>query len=320
MTRFILRGLAAALLVLATSAALIAQTEPRMNPRTAQQLDVPVQVVTDTVTYADHNVDICALEDDGIFFGASDESYDIEFGCAYSRPGNISYNPRNGRSPMSFRAINFVQGDLTHIQMWVGPLKTDVDGRLRFSLNTTRDFSDYSGYPEYMGYDLQIRLVSQAQDTFLVYTRDLHTNGQPQWQSFVATLVPGEYYLLLDDWDPRATDWGTALDLDELFAQRAHYNVSRDDKPSNAGSNLRVWPNPSRGQVQYEINLDQPGHLEMTLYNSVGQQVAVLADGQVSAGRYTQRVDHLDLPAGVYLLRAQLPDGTVTTRSLTVVR
>ena len=304
-----LRSLAVAIL-LTQSTTVTAQSEPPMNPRPAEQLDVPVQVVTDTVTYPARPINfICPLEDQGVFFGASDPAFNIELGCSEAYPSNgWVYNHRNGRVPVTFSAINFVEGDLTHIQMWVGPLKTGVDGRLRFSLNTTRDFSDYSGYPEYAGYDFQIRAVSQS-DTLTIYTRDLHTNGQPQWQSFVATLPPGEYRLLLDDWDPRATDWSTTLDLDELYAQRAHFHVATHDQPAEDDLMLQTWPNPV--VAGNSLNLEGLGPVdEWVMRDALGRRVAV--------GHGSSRVPTRGLLPGVYVVA--LRDDPSRYARFTVVR
>ena len=71
-------------------------------------------------------------------------------------------------------------------------------------------------------------------------------------------------------------------------------------------SGLRLYPNPTTGTVQL---VSEARPTRVTWYNLLGQQVAVPAAG-------TATYDLSALPAGLYLVRVQLPDGRVLMRRL----
>ena len=146
-----------------------------------------------------------------------------EFACGYTRPGRASYNPLNPLEPQAVLAINSIDLDLTYMRMWVGYLRLEPGQRLRFSLRTSRDFSDYSPFPQYDGHDFQIwvRYVGEP-DSLLIYSRDQHTNGQPRMLSFEATLdADRDFVLTFNVWDPTRTHGATFVDLSELWQFRS---------------------------------------------------------------------------------------------------
>ena len=55
------------------------------------------------------------------------------------------------------------------------------------------------------------------------------------------------------------------------------------------------------------------------MFDAVGRQVAVLADGEVPAGEQSVELDASALAAGVYIVRLEVEAG-VLTRVVTVVR
>ncbi len=67
------------------------------------------------------------------------------------------------------------------------------------------------------------------------------------------------------------------------------------------------------------FGLDEEGEVSLVVFNSVGQQVAVLASGHHGAGTHDATFDASALPAGVYIYRLST-DGTVQSGRLSVVR
>ncbi|HYE57063.1 MAG TPA: T9SS type A sorting domain-containing protein, partial [Rhodothermales bacterium] len=59
--------------------------------------------------------------------------------------------------------------------------------------------------------------------------------------------------------------------------------------------------------------------VRLGVYDAVGREVAVLADGELGAGSHTRRLEGSDLAAGVYVMRLQSGSG-VLTRTLTLVK
>ena len=79
------------------------------------------------------------------------------------------------------------------------------------------------------------------------------------------------------------------------------------------------YPNPFNPvtNIQYQIPSDM--HVELTVYNSLGQKIATLVDDQVRAGTHEVSFDGSRLASGVYIYRLQA-EGQVITNQMTLVK
>ncbi|MBS0171505.1 MAG: hypothetical protein JSR62_14235 [Nitrospira sp.] len=78
-------------------------------------------------------------------------------------------------------------------------------------------------------------------------------------------------------------------------------------------------PNPTSGEVIIPYSLAASGHVSITLYNSLLQQVATVVDAEEPSGPHTARLEASALPPGAYYYR--LHAGSVNlTRQMIVVR
>ena len=82
---------------------------------------------------------------------------------------------------------------------------------------------------------------------------------------------------------------------------------------------LSVGPNPARGDATVRFTLDRAQDVRVALYDVLGREVAVVADGTFGAGEQTAAVPTAGLPAGVYVLRLQA-EGAQTSLQISVVR
>src|SRR5690606_13785844 len=67
---------------------------------------------------------------------------------------------------------------------------------------------------------------------------------------------------------------------------------------------LPVYPNPSSGSAVVPFEVAVPSAVRVAVYDVLGREVAVLADGPHAAGRYEVAFDGAGLAAGVYVVRA----------------
>ena len=121
------------------------------------------------------------------------------------------------------------------------------------------------------------------------------------------------------DSEGRGATWlagWTALDAGGYLSGQA---VSVGGGPEAGALGLAVGPNPTRGGATARVTLAQAGPARLALYDVLGREVAVVAEGAFAAGTTLVTVDAGSLPAGAYVLRLTAEGAAATTR-LSVVR
>ncbi len=99
---------------------------------------------------------------------------------------------------------------------------------------------------------------------------------------------------------------------------------SADTPPALAASRLRVQPNPFNPRTEIVFDMVETGPCRLSVFDALGREVAVLADGIVPAGRHTRTWDGRDtngvsLPSGTYLVGIRAGK-YAETRKATLVR
>jgi hypothetical protein len=65
------------------------------------------------------------------------------------------------------------------------------------------------------------------------------------------------------------------------------------------------YPNPFNPSTQIKYSVPESGNIRLSVFNIVGEEVAVLADGFTQAGFYEATFDASNLPSGVYVYKLQ---------------
>jgi hypothetical protein len=78
------------------------------------------------------------------------------------------------------------------------------------------------------------------------------------------------------------------------------------------------YPNPFNPSTAIRFELAAAGEVRLAVYNALGEEVAVLADGPAPAGTHTVLFDGGSYPGGVYFCRLFSPGGVSTIRMLLV--
>jgi len=97
------------------------------------------------------------------------------------------------------------------------------------------------------------------------------------------------------------------LTLTEQLTINADINIPNTFHFSNA------HPNPFNSRTQFTVSLPEKSHIVVNIYDIMGRQVALLAEGNYNAGRYNMEWDGMiemntAAPSGVYLLVVQAGD------------
>ncbi len=79
------------------------------------------------------------------------------------------------------------------------------------------------------------------------------------------------------------------------------------------------YPNPFNPETTLAFSLPEATEVQLTVYDALGREVAVLANGRLDAGRHTVRFDAGHLASGVYLYRLNA-GGKQMTKSMVLLR
>ena len=88
---------------------------------------------------------------------------------------------------------------------------------------------------------------------------------------------------------------------------------------SAAPGQVEVAPNPSKGRAAIAFTIADREEVRLTVYDLLGREVAVLAEGVHEAGTHQSVFDGTDLPSGVYAYRLQV-GSDVQTGQFTIAR
>ena len=100
--------------------------------------------------------------------------------------------------------------------------------------------------------------------------------------------------------------------------------LSEESELPRAHALHQNYPNPFNPQTVIHYDLPVGGHVDVSIFNLMGQKVSTLVDGHRSAGSYSLVWDGKDdnqksLASGVYLYRMET-DGFAQTRKLLLLR
>lgn len=114
--------------------------------------------------------------------------------------------------------------------------------------------------------------------------------------------------------EDNTSSWGignfgavTAIGNSNTSANPFTYSVSQN------------FPNPFNPTTMIQYNVPERSTVRLTVYNIIGEEVRVLAEGEKEAGFYTVNFKANDLPSGVYLYRLQAGN-FVQTRKMILLK
>lgn len=103
-----------------------------------------------------------------------------------------------------------------------------------------------------------------------------------------------------------------------VFEDRNAVSVDAFEVPGVARLDV-LYPQPARFQVAIPFAIERPGTMRLSVFDVLGREVAVLAEGLQPAGAQTQVVQVSDMAPGLYHVRLNV-EGRTLSRPMMVVR
>ncbi len=99
---------------------------------------------------------------------------------------------------------------------------------------------------------------------------------------------------------------------DELFTINSDFEImdvivanSNGEIQLNTISEFKLsqaYPNPFNPSTQFSLSLPENGHVNISVYNMLGQKVDVIHDAHLNAGKHQFSWDANELPSGIYMI------------------
>ena len=235
--------------------------------------------------------------------------------CAYSfgvvAPPSTDVPSEGGRLRLRFGIDNSSNDAAATVDIWA--TVQDSEGNVVFVRNP-RTPSVAAGAVYSAGYDQRVPAsIPDGTYTFTLYAGTFNADNPAMSEtcgsaSFVIT--KGDAVGKADTPAAlRASDWADAEIVNESVTPAALRLASGDE--------VRIAPNPTRGQTTFAFTLSADAEVSLAVYDVRGREVAQVVDGPMAAGAQTVTFAQ-ELPAGVYLWRLATGEGVQTGR-LTVV-
>lgn len=162
--------------------------------------------------------------------------------------------------------------------------------------------------------DIRSKAASQGHYTFLLhdpFTRPGYLNGLViQWAGEILDSVKAEYgsklrFVTISELGEALTEGTTSIETNKELATSIQL--------------LGNYPNPFNPSTQIRFSLISSHVIRLSVYDLLGREIAVLADGMMPAGTHSLTFDAGTRASGLYLVR--LTSGTeVLTQTMMLVR
>ena len=136
------------------------------------------------------------------------------------------------------------------------------------------------------------------------YVNGSGTTTEPKYYSYVdQTVGTGSYYYRLKQIDFN----GTYKYSQEILTEAS------GPLTFTLGQN---YPNPFNPSTIIKYGIPEAGNVKLTVYNPIGEEVAVLVNGYVEAGHYEVTFNASNLPSGMYLYKLESPNSVKIKKML----
>ncbi len=136
------------------------------------------------------------------------------------------------------------------------------------------------------------------------------------YPGFIATtaMIPFTKQALVADGGEIVEEWSMDIPDDENVYIESAEPFGQDMMLPTEFAVSEAWPNPFNAETQISVSLPVATEIVATVYNTLGQKVAVMADGVFQAGDHTLTFYASDLTSGMYLLNIRTETESFTRK------
>ena len=139
-----------------------------------------------------------------------------------------------------------------------------------------------------------------------------HTGINPEKYVFPRTKYPYAIYI---------GTYGRGIFMDSTYVTN-HENEIVDSEYyigvpviNSIGANtVKVYPNPASGRANLELNINQAGNAQLTIFDLSGKMVRSEILGKLAEGEYVRTLDLQNLPQGMYLINVRVGKNAVASK------
>jgi hypothetical protein len=206
--------------------------------------------------------------------------------------------------------------------------------------NTPAMWTCGSGWPGNTGADLSSQVIT-GDPAWVVMRIDMSGNGTDPCRTYMwvdpdpaaqpdtsTAIVKRNSTVPAAGFDNVALEFGgdglvVRLIFDEICVSPTYTGLTTTAVPAGKDVPLQFslaqnYPNPFNPTTNVSYSIERTGEVRLLVYNLLGQQVAVLADGIETAGEHVASFDARGLASGVYYCRLQSGEHTASMKMLLV--
>jgi hypothetical protein len=187
--------------------------------------------------------------------------------------------------------------------------------------------SSFTLTPRQRSIELVWQTESESENKgFIILRSESETGGYQEIASYLntpalvgqgTTASPTRYrYIDNRNIQPGRAYWYKLVDVD--YSGRRHEHQPMSVQTAFEYALDQNYPNPFNPSTAIQFSLEKPGKTVLEIYNTLGQKVATLVNGELSAGAHRYQWNASGLASGVYFYRLQSNEFVATKKMVLV--
>lgn len=145
------------------------------------------------------------------------------------------------------------------------------------------------------------------------------TDNGASWDTQYVAPTTGLYFDMARARDPHSNNLILAVRNDggiSAYIINGPTGVKQENNVPSTFNLEQNYPNPFNPSTRIQFNVPTAGNVKLTVFNVLGQEVATLINGAVTAGEHQVTFSASSLPSGVYLYRLQQGNSVMIKKML----